>query len=143
MELIQREHGGNTALALKSVQDYRYYGPFHLSEQDANELANRLQVSKSIIIYNAIHLDGICPWLFNLHEEFRRNVLYRPDVALQEPTFNSKQMSLALEFYLQIDGQYHGCCRSCCSTTSAYVYLLHSGRVLHEDMLVSFGFTRI
>ena len=108
MELLRREHSAYTAQSLKIVQDYEYEGPFNLSEQDADELATRLQVGKGIIIFNAIRLRGTCPWLFGLHEHFRRNHLHRPDVALQEPTFNSKQMSLALEFYLQIDGQYSG-----------------------------------
>jgi hypothetical protein len=48
----------------------------------------------------------ICHRLLELHEYFRRKVLARKDVALKEPTLNSKQMSLILEFFLQIDGKY-------------------------------------
>jgi hypothetical protein len=78
---------------------------FSLSEQDAEELATRLQVGKSIITFNATKLRGICSTMLTLHESFRRNVLWKNDVALNEPTLNSKQMAMALEFFLQIDGK--------------------------------------
>ena len=59
----------------------------------------------SIITFNAERLSGISYFLCELHEPFRRRVLRKPDVALKEPTLNSKQMALALEFYLQIDSK--------------------------------------
>lgn len=80
--------------------------PFCLSPIDVEELSTRLQVKESIIIYNADRLRVICLRLFGLYQYFRRKVLARPDVALKEPTLNSKQMSLILEFFLQIDGKY-------------------------------------
>ncbi|CAF4965455.1 unnamed protein product, partial [Rotaria magnacalcarata] len=55
---------------------------------------------------NANRLRVICDRLLELHEYFRRRVLAIQDVALSEPTLNSKQMSLILEFFLQIDGKY-------------------------------------
>ena len=85
--------------------DYAFNDGFSLSEQDVEELAARLQVGKSIITFNAQRLRGICCSLLALHESFRRHVLLKNDVALREPTLNSKQMTMALEFYLQIDGQ--------------------------------------
>ena len=80
--------------------------PFCLSPIDVEELSTRLQVKESIIIYNADRLRVICLRLFGVYQYFRRKVLARPDVALKEPTLNSKQMSLILEFFLQIDGKY-------------------------------------
>ena len=78
---------------------------FSLSERDAEQLAERLQVGKSIITFNAEQLRRICHSLLSMHESFRRNILHKRDVALKEPTLNSKQMALALEFFLQIDGK--------------------------------------
>jgi hypothetical protein len=85
--------------------DYSSNDGFSLSEQDVDELSARLQVGKSIITFNAQQLRGICCSLLALHESFRRTVLCQRDVALRQPTLNSKQMALALEFYLQIDGE--------------------------------------
>ena len=85
--------------------DYAFNDGFSLSEQDVEELAARLQVGKSIITFTTQRLRGICYSLCVLHESFRRNILLKNDVALKEPTLNSKQMALALEFYLQIDGE--------------------------------------
>ncbi|CAF1457680.1 unnamed protein product, partial [Rotaria sordida] len=68
-ELARRQHGVYTFDALMLMNKYNYSDGFSLSEQDADELASRLQ----------------------------------SDVALKEPTLNSKQMAMALEFYLQID----------------------------------------
>jgi hypothetical protein len=80
--------------------------PFCLSSIDIKELSTRLQVTESIITCNADRLRVICDRLLALHEYFRRVILARRDVALKEPTLNSKQMSLVLEFFLQIDGKY-------------------------------------
>ncbi|CAF5188020.1 unnamed protein product, partial [Rotaria magnacalcarata] len=77
--------------------------PFCLSSEDAKELSTRLQVNESIIMCNANRLRVICDRLLELHEYFRRRVTAMQDVALNEPTLNSKQMSLILEFFLQID----------------------------------------
>jgi hypothetical protein len=79
---------------------------FTLSEYDAQELAARLNVGLSIITFNAERLRGICYTLLAFHESFRRNILQEKDVALQDPTFNTKRMSMALEFFLQMDGKY-------------------------------------
>ncbi|CAF4749086.1 unnamed protein product [Rotaria sp. Silwood2] len=76
---------------------------FCLSSMDAKELSTRLQVNESIIMCNANRLRPICQLLIGYHESFRANVLSRRDIALKDPTFNSKRMSLALEFFLQID----------------------------------------
>ncbi|CAF3228217.1 unnamed protein product [Rotaria sp. Silwood2] len=102
-ELTRRQHGAYTSDALMMMNKYNYYDAFSLSEQDAEELAVRLKVGKSIITFNADRLRGICCFLLTLHETFRRNVLLKEDIALKEPTLNSKQMAMALEFYLQMD----------------------------------------
>ena len=105
-ELARRQHGAYTSEALMMMNNYHYsdYDGFSLSEQDAEELAQRLQVGKSIITFNAERLRSNCYTLLAMHESFRRNFLLKKDVALKEPTLNSKQMAIALEFYLQIDG---------------------------------------
>ncbi|CAF2116443.1 unnamed protein product [Rotaria magnacalcarata] len=64
---------------------------------------NQTVVDESIILFNADRLHGICYILLSFHESFRRHVLEKKDVALKEPTLNSNQMAIALEFYLQID----------------------------------------
>ena len=104
-EITRRQHGAYTSDALSMMNEYNYFGGFSLSEQDAEELASRLQIGKSIITFNADRLRGICCFLLALHESFRRNFLIEKDIALKEPTLNSKQMAMTLEFYLQIDGQ--------------------------------------
>ena len=107
LEIIRRQYGAYTEDALMIVNKYQYSRTgFRLSMQDAEELAARLEVGMSIIIANAERLCGISHYLCALHESFRRNVLLKPDVALKEPMFSSKQMALALEFYLQIDSKY-------------------------------------
>lgn len=107
LESIRRQQGAYTEDALMIVNKYQYSTTgFRLSIQDAEELAARLQVGMSIIVFNADRLGGISHFLCALHESFRRNVLLKPDVGLKEPTFSSKQMTLALEFYLQIDSEY-------------------------------------
>ena len=105
-EILRREHGAHTSDALMLMNNYNYStnDGFTLLEQDAKELAARFCVGLSIITFNAERLRGICYSLLALHESFRRNILRERDVALGESVLNSKQMALALEFYLQIDG---------------------------------------
>ncbi|CAF4745405.1 unnamed protein product, partial [Rotaria sp. Silwood2] len=103
-EITRRQQGAYTSYALMMMNTYDYSDGFSLSEQDAEELASRLQVGKSIITFNTNRLRGICCTLLALHKSFRRHVLCERDIALKEPTLNSKQMAMALEFYLQIDG---------------------------------------
>ncbi|CAF1339092.1 unnamed protein product [Adineta steineri] len=104
-ELVQRQQGADTNDALTMMNNYMYSDPegFSLSEQDANELAIRLQVGKSIITFNANRLRSICYTFLALHKRFRRKVLEMNHITLDEPVLNSKHMALALEFYLQID----------------------------------------
>jgi len=107
LEVLRRQHGAYTEDALMIVNNYQYsYHGFTLSTQDIEELAARLRVGESIITFNADQLRQISYFLCQLHESFRRHILHKKDVALKEPTLNSKQMALALEFYLQIDSKY-------------------------------------
>lgn len=96
---------------------------FRLSRSDAEALSTRLQVGMSIITFNADRLRGICAHLLALHESFRRHTLRRRDVALKQPTLNSQQMAMALEFYLQIDGQ---CLLLQCHSPSPMLFVKHS-----------------
>ncbi|CAF1029938.1 unnamed protein product [Adineta ricciae] len=106
LEKLRRVHGANTDDAISLMKSYRYSGGhegFHLSEQHITDLAERFQIGESIITFNAERIRSLSASLFALHEEFRVTVLKRPNVALAEPTLNSKQMAILLEFYLQID----------------------------------------
>ncbi|CAF5014661.1 unnamed protein product, partial [Rotaria sp. Silwood1] len=105
-EMARRQHGAYTSEALRMMNTYKYIDTFSLSEQDAEELTLRLQVGQSIITFNADRLRCICGTLLTLHALFRRNDLCQGDVSLNEPTLNSKQMAMALEFYLQMDGHF-------------------------------------
>jgi hypothetical protein len=95
--------------------DYSSIDGFSLSEQDAEELAARLHVGKAIITFNAEQLRGNCYSFCVLHEFFRRNILLKKDVAVKDFPLNSKQMALALEFFLQIDGE---------SSSSSYMHII-------------------
>jgi hypothetical protein len=106
-ELIQRQHGSynlQTTLPM-STYDYSSLDGFHLSYEDAQQMAQRLRVDIPIIIFNAIRLRSHCYNLLDLHEYYRRNVLKQPDMIISEPVLSSKQMVIALEFYLQMDGK--------------------------------------
>ncbi|CAF1484015.1 unnamed protein product [Rotaria sordida] len=102
-EIARRQNGAYTPDALMLMNMYEYGDIFSLSEEDVEKLARHLKVGKSIITFNADRFRSICCILLAWHELFRRNILCMPDRALQEPTLNSKQMAIALEFYLQID----------------------------------------
>ncbi|CAF2973953.1 unnamed protein product [Rotaria sp. Silwood2] len=104
-ELMRRQQAKdltNTSF-LPSNDDDDDQQQFCLSSMDAKELSTRLQVNESIITCNANRLRLICQLLFGYHESFRANVLSRSNIAVKDPTFYSKRMSLALEFFLQID----------------------------------------
>jgi hypothetical protein len=110
-EIARRQHGAyiSDALTMRTNDSTYCNDGFSLSQEDAEELAARLHVDMSIITFNADRLRGICYYLLALHESFRRNVLHQKDVACREPIPNLTQMAIALEFYLQIDGEsiYH------------------------------------
>ena len=120
-ELSRRQHGAYTLDALEMMNKYKYCNAFSLSQQDADELALRLQAGKSIITFNADRLRGICHYFLGLHEFFRRNVLLDDDVGLNKPTLNSTQMAIVLEFYLQIDGLFSvSICPLCAESNSFF-----------------------
>ena len=104
---MRRQHGSYTLQTTSTMSTYNYSSidEFHLSYDDAQEMAQRLQVDMPVIIFNAIRLRGHCHNLLSLHEYYRRNVLKQPDMIISEPVLSSKQMVLTLEFYLQMDGK--------------------------------------
>jgi len=104
-QILRRQHGANTEEALMCVKSYDYHGEFSLSEEDAGELSRRLQVGMSIILFDAGKLRGNCYGLMAYYQAFRRNILQKKDVASTESPLNSKTMAIALEFYLQMDGE--------------------------------------
>ena len=106
-ELLRRQHGSYTLQTSSAMNTYNYASidGFHLSYDDAQQMAQRLRVDMSIIIFNVIRLRGHCHFLLTIHEYYRRNVLHQPDMIIKEPVLSSKQMVVALEFYLQMDGK--------------------------------------
>ncbi|CAF1317924.1 unnamed protein product [Rotaria sordida] len=70
-QINRRQYGAYTFDALMLMNKYNYSDGFSLSEQDASELASRLQVGKSIITFNAQRLRSICHTLLAFHESFR------------------------------------------------------------------------
>jgi hypothetical protein len=112
--MMRRQHGANTEEAMMCVKNYDYHGEFSLSEEDAAEMARRLHVDESIILFDAVKLRGNCYGLLAYYQAFRRNILRKKDVASKESPLNSKTMAIALEFYLQMDGE----------SSSMYFYVL-------------------
>ena len=106
-ELRRRQHGAYIFEGSIIMSNYEYASidGFHLSCDDAQEMAQRLRVDMPIIIFNAIRLRSHCCTLLALHEYYRRNILKQPDMIISQPVLSSKQMVLALEFYLQMDGK--------------------------------------
>lgn len=85
------------------LNKYEYCNNFGLLEEDVEELVTRLHIGKSIITFNANRLRTFCCYLIGLHELFRRNIVGKRDRSLQESVLTSKQMALALEFFLNMD----------------------------------------
>ena len=106
LEILRREHGAFTSDALMLMDQYPHTGLYSLSEEDVGKLARRLLIGKSIITFNAGELRGKCYSCFPLFEEFRRDILRLPDIHPEKLTLSSKQMSILVEFYLQMDGEY-------------------------------------
>ena len=106
LELIRRQHGANTSEALMLMNKYEYGVAFALNEEDAQALATRLRVDMSIITFNANLLRGLISGTLIMRDSYRRRVLGKKDLGIREPTLNSKQMAIALEFFLQIDGRH-------------------------------------
>ena len=106
LEIARRQHGACTADALMMTNKYPYsnHELLLLSEQDATELATRLNVGQSIITFNATRLRSSGMQLLKLHESFRKRILLTRPMLLREPVLTSKEMAIALEFFLQIDG---------------------------------------
>ena len=80
---------------------------------------------------NANRLRSVCYLLFQVHKTFRREVLERPDIGIKNPTLNSKQMSILLEFFLQIDGKYQY------FIVIVDFFLFSSRCILYENMSIS------
>jgi len=114
---------------------------FCISQEDAEEMARRLQVDMSIIIYNAIQFRDHCNFFCHLHEYHRRHVQKLPFVPPQGPQLKSKQMAEALEFFLQMDGKLRSFVRNI--SVLVHMFVCFSGCILHENLLVSWCTTTI
>lgn len=77
-----------------------------LSQEDAQEMAQRLQVDSSIVTFNAFRLRDICTAFLLDYERYQRDVLGKVNVPSEELQLPSKEMTQVLEFFLQIDGKF-------------------------------------
>ncbi len=85
------------------LNKYQYCNDFGLLEEDVEDLVTRLHVGKSIITFNSDRFRSLCYYIIGLHEYFRRTILQLPDRGLKESVLTSKQMAIALEFFLNMD----------------------------------------
>ena len=104
-EVDQRRHAGSTAHALQRLSEYSYRGEFSISESDTEALAARLHVDKSIIVYNARRFRAYVFFLTDLRGWWRRQVFDNERQTLAESPINSQQVTIILEFFLQMDGR--------------------------------------
>lgn len=106
-ELTRRLSGTYPTQESTAINNYQFSSTDELclSQEDAEEMAQRLQVDISITTFNAIRLRNICNALRLEQELYRRNVLEQLNVPSEEPQFQSEQMVSALEFFLQMDGK--------------------------------------
>lgn len=105
-EVEQRRHAGSTAYALQRLSEYSFRGEFSISESDAEALAARLHVHKSIVTYNAHRFRAYVFSLTDLRGWLRRQVLDDDrQTPVDESPISSPQVAIILEFYLQMDGR--------------------------------------
>ena len=102
---LRREHAAYSSESLTLMESYNYSGHFSLTEENISELSQRLRVPKSMLVFNAQRLRSICHTLLAIYEAFRHLVFHDENHAFQNLNFNSQQMAIALEFFLQIDGK--------------------------------------
>lgn len=88
---------------------YDHERVYAISLEDCQALAERLRVGMSIITFNADRLRDICRYFLELHEQYRRHTSFRSKVSAEEPSLSSSLMAVALEFFLQMDGNIEGC----------------------------------
>ena len=100
---LRREHAAYSSESLTLMDSYNYSGMFSLSEQDISELSRRLRVPKSILVSNAQRLRSICYALLAIYEAFRHLIYREDDHVYQIFDFDTEQMTVALEFFLQMD----------------------------------------
>ena len=99
-----RRDGAFTPEALASLSRYGHKGAYSISLNDCQALADRLHVGMSIITFNASLLREICYYFVALHERYRKDTPYGSKTSVDEPCLSSSSMALALEFFLQFDG---------------------------------------
>ena len=76
-----------------------------LFPEDTEEVAQRLKVDKSVIVFNLIRLYHHYETIRRLYGYYRWYVLEeRRDLPANETVLNSKQIAVLLEFFLQMDG---------------------------------------
>jgi hypothetical protein len=103
-ERVLRRDGGFTHETLDILFNYDFTGQYAISLADCQALSDRLHVGMSIITFNAERIRSYCYYFHQLYEQFRNHLFSTPDVVLEQPSLNSSQMALALEFFLQVDG---------------------------------------
>lgn len=106
-ELKRRQQAGYTFdTSTTSIYERYPTKPFHLTSDDLQELATRLHVNESILQLNIKRLRSICYYFLELYELYERKIQSTDRFKSNQYSLNSKQMSLVLEYFLQIDGMY-------------------------------------
>ena len=83
---------------------YDHQRVYAISLEDCQALSERLRVGMSIITFNADRLRDICYTFIDLHERYRKRTSFRSKMSAEESSFPSSLMAVALEFFLQMDG---------------------------------------
>lgn len=71
--------------AFMSSYEYSSTNALCLSQEDAEALAQRLQVDLPIIIFNAIRFRNVCNTFLLEYESYRKNILEPHHVIINEP----------------------------------------------------------
>lgn len=100
---LRRRYDGETTDVVELMSRYDYQGPFSVSFDDCQALADRLRVDLSILTFNEDRLHRICLYFLDLHEQYHKHKSFPAKVSAAEPSLSSSLMAIPLEFCLQID----------------------------------------
>lgn len=105
-EQLRRQHAAYSQESITLTENYNHRNLFSMTAADIDEFSQRLHVPKTIVLFNADQLDGSCRIFLSNYVQFRRKFFGEKHRVHRECSFNSKSMSILLEFYLQMDGTY-------------------------------------
>ena len=107
-EQLRRQHAAYSQESITLTENYDHQGVFSMTHADIQAFSQRFHVPETIVLYNADRLDGKCRMFLSSYADFRRKYFGEKDQVYRDFCFNSKNMAMLLEFYLQMDGTYPG-----------------------------------